>query len=127
MDNTFFLPLDTIVLWGKTGETIEVQGNHSESLVTGDRVASETHSERASRRRTALVRKTRSVRTVHWQVARGAASTRGAVRQFLKHSRHVYAVTRQASLLGLHPRETETSVQRTTEGGMSLVASSSTA
>lgn len=48
MDNTFFLPLDTIVLWGKTGETIEVQGNHSESLVTGDRVASETHSERAS-------------------------------------------------------------------------------
>lgn len=84
MDNTFFLPLDTIVLWGKTGETIEVQGNHSESLVTGDRVASETHSERASRRRTALVRKTRSVRTVHWQVARGAASTRGAVRQFLK-------------------------------------------
>lgn len=48
MDNTFFLPLDTIVLWGKTGEAIEVQGNHSESLVTGDRVASETHSERAS-------------------------------------------------------------------------------
>lgn len=74
MDNTFFLPLDTIVLWGKTGETIEVQGNHSESLVTGDRVASETHSERASRRRTALVRKTCSVRTVHWQVARGAAA-----------------------------------------------------